>query len=176
MTGVEPAPNSVTGRHLNRLTSIPNKSKVQYIIAHQHVHVCCFVRYIVLYYTTYLRVCELYLWASGRARTNHLLITSQLLYQMSYGSKLFVFPSCHRLIIYNTTESVLRTGLEPVSFHVKGGCPNQLDERSSCADGRIRTSSYHFIVTNYNGQPLFLLSPYRSSHITIYFSWSPAFK
>ena len=25
---------------------------------------------------------------------------------------------------------VLRTGLEPVSFPVKGGCPNQLDERS----------------------------------------------
>ena len=25
---------------------------------------------------------------------------------------------------------VLRTGLEPVSSRVKGGCPNQLDERS----------------------------------------------
>ena len=26
--------------------------------------------------------------------------------------------------------NVLRTGLEPVSSRVKGGCPNQLDERS----------------------------------------------
>jgi hypothetical protein len=38
----------------------PNKSEVQYIIAHHHVNVCCFFRYIVLYYTTYLRVCELH--------------------------------------------------------------------------------------------------------------------
>ena len=34
------------------------------------------------------------------------------------------------LIYLLLVSLVLRTGLEPVSSRVKGGCPNQLDERS----------------------------------------------
>ena len=34
MTGVEPAPCAVTGRHLNRLTSIPNKTNFLYTVVH----------------------------------------------------------------------------------------------------------------------------------------------
>ena len=33
-------------------------------------------------------------------------------------------------VTYPKLTTVLRTGLEPVSSRVKGGCPNQLDERS----------------------------------------------
>ena len=96
--------------------------------------------------------------------------------ELLYGIRTHLTGVCLHLLSLHIWYIVLRTGLEPVSFHVKGGCPNQLDERSSCADGRIRTSSYLFIVTNYNGQPLFLLSPYvmEFPHYHIV-SWSPAF-
>lgn len=33
-------------------------------------------------------------------------------------------------VTYPKLTTVLRTGLEPVSSRVKGGCPNRLDERS----------------------------------------------
>ena len=69
------------------------------------------------------------------------------------------------------------SGIRTRDFPVKGGWLNRLSNGPYSADGRIRTSSYHFIVTYYNGQPLFLLSPYvmEFPHYHIV-SWSPAFK
>ena len=88
--------------------------------------------------STYL-ITVFYLYRSG-----HLTILQLLPFKESVG-KLPTYPaydpaleSVHRWEAWEELRSrvlgaqffVLRTGLEPVSSRVKGGCPNQLDERS----------------------------------------------